>query len=61
MKNSVIPMGGTLRATFVLGVAVLLCTFAVFTVRANVLVYEGFSSADYTATSDYTASSLSGK
>ena len=47
MKNSVIPMGGTLRATFVLGVAVLLCIFAVFTVRANVLVYEGFSSTDY--------------
>ncbi len=42
-------------------VALFACALAAPEARAEVLVYEGFSSADYTATSDYTASSLNGK
>ena len=49
------------RGVFPLVAALLACALAAPSARAEVLVYEGFSSADYTATSDYTASSLNGK
>ena len=49
------------RGMFPLVAALLACALAAPSARATTLVYEGFSSADYTATSDYTASSLNGK
>ena len=58
--------GSILKSRFARGVVPLMavlfaCALAAPEARAEVLVYEGFSSADYTATSDYTASSLNGK
>ncbi len=49
------------RGMFPLVAALLAFALSAPEARAEVLVYEGFSSADYTATSDYTASSLNGK
>ncbi len=48
MKNAVIPIGGVFRTFFALIAAVLLCTLAVFTASADVLVSEGFHASDYT-------------
>ena len=56
MKMMRFPLGGSFSAF-----AALIATVYAFTAQATTLVYEGFSSADYTATSDYTASSLNGK
>ena len=49
------------RGLFPLVAALLAFALAAPEARAEVLVYECFSSADYTATSDYTASSLNEK
>ena len=58
--------GSILKSRFARGMFPLVAALLAFALsapeaRAEVLVYEGFSSADYTATSDYTASSLNGK
>ena len=54
MKNAVIPIGGAFRTFPAIVAAVSLCTLAVFTARAEVLVYEGFHSQDYTTTTTAT-------
>ncbi|MCR5839025.1 MAG: hypothetical protein K6G94_05260, partial [Kiritimatiellae bacterium] len=50
MKNAAIPIVEAFRTFPAIVAAVSLCTLAVFTARAEVLVYEGFHSQDYTTT-----------
>ena len=43
MKNAVIPIGEAFRTSLAIVAAVSLCTLAVFTVRADLLLYDGFA------------------
>ena len=45
MKNAVIPIGGAFRTFPAIVAAVSLCTLAMFTARADLLLYDGFATA----------------